>query len=89
MRAQVPLHVRAQAEAWELPREEVQLLSLIAEGQGGMVYQCRWRCGGLALVCVRALCCCSARDDMRLVSSCECDAAVSCDPRALSTKVEG
>eukprot|EP00802_Teleaulax_amphioxeia_P016828 Tamp_16958.p1 GENE.Tamp_16958~~Tamp_16958.p1 ORF type:complete len:371 (+),score=49.31 Tamp_16958:54-1115(+) len=39
----VPLHVRAQAEAWELPREEVQLLSLIAEGQGGMVYQCRWR----------------------------------------------
>lgn len=39
----VPIHVRAQAEAWELPREEVQLLALIAEGEGGMVYQCRWR----------------------------------------------
>ena len=71
MRAQVPLHVRAQAEAWELPREEVQLLSLIAEGQGGMVYQCRWRCvecwrvgvfvGVFVDVRLRTLCCCDAR----------------------------
>mmetsp|Transcript_50541 Transcript_50541/g.157806 ORF Transcript_50541/g.157806 Transcript_50541/m.157806 type:complete len:345 (-) Transcript_50541:196-1230(-) len=39
----VPLHVRAQAEAWELPREEIQFANVIGEGEGGIVYQCRWR----------------------------------------------
>ena len=33
----VPIHVRAVAEAWELPREEVQLVALISTSQGNQV----------------------------------------------------
>jgi hypothetical protein len=39
----IPLHVRGRAEKWELPRSQIQISSKIGEGQGGVVYKCRWR----------------------------------------------
>ena len=39
----IPLHVRGRAEKWELPRSQIQMASKIGEGQGGVVYKCRWR----------------------------------------------
>jgi serine/threonine protein kinase len=39
----IPLHVRGRAEKWELPRSEIQITNKIGEGQGGMVFKCRWR----------------------------------------------
>ena len=39
----IPLHVRGRAEKWELPRSQIQIGTKIGEGQGGVVYKCRWR----------------------------------------------
>jgi hypothetical protein len=39
----IPLHVRARAEAWEIPRSQMQLTMKIGEGEGGVVYKCKWR----------------------------------------------
>jgi len=39
----IPINLRGRAEKWEIPRSEVQLLKKIGEGQGGIVYKCRWR----------------------------------------------
>ena len=41
--ANIPLHVRGRAEKWEIPRSQIQISSKIGEGQGGVVYKCRWR----------------------------------------------
>ena len=41
--SKIPLHVRAQAEAWEIPRSQMQLTMKIGEGEGGVVYKCKWR----------------------------------------------
>ena len=41
--AKIPLHVRAQAEAWEIPRDQLQLTTKIGEGEGGVVFKCKWR----------------------------------------------
>jgi hypothetical protein len=39
----IPLNLRGRAEKWEIPRTEVKLQKKIGEGQGGIVFKCRWR----------------------------------------------
>jgi hypothetical protein len=39
----IPINLRGRAEKWEIPRSEVQLIKKIGEGQGGIVFKCRWR----------------------------------------------
>jgi len=39
----MPLHIRSQAEQWELPRQELEFRSKIGAGRGGVAYQCSWR----------------------------------------------
>ena len=39
----IPLHLRGRAEKWDIPRSQIQIASKIGEGQGGVVYKCRWR----------------------------------------------
>ena len=41
--ASIPLHVRGRAEQWEIPRTQIQISSKIGQGQGGVVFKCRWR----------------------------------------------
>ena len=39
----IPINLRGRAEKWEIPRSEVQLIKKIGEGEGGIVFKCRWR----------------------------------------------
>ena len=39
----IPIHVRGRAEAWEIPRSQLQLSSKLGAGAGSVVFKCRWR----------------------------------------------
>mmetsp|Transcript_24743 Transcript_24743/g.58823 ORF Transcript_24743/g.58823 Transcript_24743/m.58823 type:complete len:443 (-) Transcript_24743:113-1441(-) len=39
----IPFPVRGRAEAWETPREQIELLHKLGPGTGGEVYLCKWR----------------------------------------------
>ena len=39
----IPIHVRGRAEAWEIPRSQLQLSTKLGAGAGSVVFKCRWR----------------------------------------------
>ena len=39
----IPIHVRGRAEAWEIPRSQLQLSTRLGAGAGSVVFKCRWR----------------------------------------------